>query len=249
MDVKKNHCGIEQTLNPASKNRATPAAFPPRLLFREPLADYAIRDALLRHSAVVRGRVLDIGCGNRRYHHLFGTQVESWLGIDWPNTAHGGHSLPNVIGSALALPLRESVFDTIICTQVLEHVSEPLQLLEEAGRVLRPGGSLLLTAPQYNALHEEPRDFFRYTRYGLEHLARKAGLQTESVAPIGGFITLFAFIMTLHFAPLRIPGVLGLWQWSAWHFDKTFNRPKDCMGYVLVASKPKAVAGLAKVAA
>jgi len=218
-----------------SINPANPEQYPPRLLFRESISDYAIRDSLLRHSGFVRGNVLDLGCGHKPYSGVFAGQVKSWLGVDWPNPVHGGE--PDVVADVLSLPLMESAFDTVICTQVLEHVSEPLCLFEEARRVLRPGGMLLLTAPQYNAVHEEPRDFFRYTRYGLEHLARKAGLVVEFTEPIGGFVSLFAFITSLHFAPLRISGVSGLWQWAAWRLEKRLYRPKDCIGYVLAATK------------
>lgn len=224
----------------AANGFARPRDYPPRLLFRESISDYAIRDSLLRCSQFIRGRVLDVGCGHRPYKAVFQRQVESWVGVDWPDAGHrsNGSQGPEIIGDAIALPLREAAFDTVVCTQVLEHVSEPLRLFAEARRVLRPGGHLVLTAPQYNALHGEPRDFFRYTRYGLEHLAHKAGLVAQTVDPIGGFVALFAFVTGLHCAPLRLKPVSGLWQWGAWHLDRKFYRPKDCMGYVVVASKP-----------
>lgn len=212
-------------------------AYPPKLLFRECISDYAIRHGLLSHSQRITGRVLDLGCGNQPYKSVFAPQVASWLGLDWPDGSHGPAS-PNVIADVLRIPLQDACIDTVICTQVLEHVPDPLCLLREAARVLRPGGTLVLTAPQYNALHGEPRDFFRYTRYGLEHLARQANLQVLSIEPLGGFVALFAFIATLHCAPLRVAGIKGLWQWAAWRFDRKLYRPKDCMGYVIAAIKP-----------
>lgn len=210
----------------------------PRLLFRESIADFAIRDALLGQKGSIRGRVLDLGCGGRPYEGWLCGPQSSWIGMDWPDAAHPNGAAPHVLGDALALPLAESSFDTVLCTQVLEHVSEPLDLLCEVRRVLRPGGRLVLTAPQYNGLHGEPRDFYRYTRYGLDHLARKAGLEVRTIEPIGGFLSLFAFITVLHFAPLRIRPITGIWQWLAWRFDRTFYRPKDCLGYLLVAESP-----------
>lgn len=214
-----------------------PAHYPPRLLFREGIADYAIRDALLRHARQIRGRVLDLGCGDRRYEKVFGRVAESWLGLDWPTNPH--QSGPDVVADALRLPLASASFDTVLCTQVLEHVAEPATLLREARRVLRPGGTLLLTAPQYNGLHEEPRDFFRYTRYGLEHLIGSAGLQVQEVKPIGGFIALFAFIATLHAAPLRVWPIGAVWQWACWRLDAFFPRPKDCLGNIAIAVRPR----------
>lgn len=216
-----------------------PAKHHEGLLFRESIADYAIRDVLLRHSEHVHGRVLDLGCGDRRYEPFFNGRVDRWVGIDHPTPGDWRSGRANLFGDAVALPLRPESFDTVLCTQVLEHVPEPLDLLREARRVLKPGGRLILTAPQYNALHEEPRDFFRFTRYGLEHLARKAGFEVETIEPIGGFISLFAFITTLHISLLRVKPILGLWQWAAWQLERALHRPKDCMGYLLVAVRPQ----------
>ncbi len=70
--------------------------------------------------------------------------------------------------------------------QVLEHLTEPSKMLGEAFRVLHPGGWLLLSAPMTWRHHEEPLDFFRYTRYGLLYLVEQAGFQVQNIAPAGG---------------------------------------------------------------
>ncbi len=209
----------------------------PRRLFRESIADYAIRDSVLAHASALRGRVLDLGSGDRRYQPYFNGSVNRWVALDWPAVGDARFGAADVHGDATSVPFAAESFDAVLCTQVLEHVPEPQRIFAETWRVLRPGGRLLLTAPQYNALHEEPRDFFRYTCYGLEHLARQAGFTVEHVEPIGGFISLFAFVTTIHFAPLRWQPFFGLWQWSAWQLDRRFHRPKDCIGYALLALK------------
>jgi SAM-dependent methyltransferase len=145
----------------------------------------------------------------------------------------------DLFADAMSLPFAAGSFDSVLCTQVLEHVCEPLRVLEEVRRVLKPGGRLVLTAPQYNGLHGEPQDFFRYTRYGLDYLAKNADFRVDCVQPLGGFLVLFAFLTTLHFAPLRLPVVLGCWQYLHWKADKRWFRPKDCIGYLLVATRPE----------
>ena len=210
----------------------------PRLLLRgESISDYAIRDVLIRHEEFVAGRVLDLGCGSRPYENCFNGRVTRWVGADYPASGHPPATRVDVFADAMKLPLADQAFDSVLCTQVLEHVPEPLELLRESFRVLLPGGHLVLTAPQYNGLHGEPQDFYRYTKYGLQHLAEKAGFLVKHIVPIGGFITLFTFQTTIHFAPLRRRPLLGLWQWVGWKLDEKFPRPKDCMGYLLIAVK------------
>lgn len=216
---------------------------PVRLLQGESIADYSIRDAVLRHSEFVTGTVLDLGCGSRPFEAFFNGRVRHWIGADFPSTGHP-HAQPDVIADGMKLPLADQAFDTVLCTQVLEHVPEPVELLREAWRVLRPGGYLVLTAPQYNALHGEPEDFYRYTKYGLDHLAKKVGFSVRRIEPIGGFISLFTFVTTIHCGLLRSWPLHGLWQWMGWKLDGEFSRPKDCIGYLLVARRPEAPANV-----
>lgn len=202
------------------------------------MSDYTIREALLRHQEFVSGKVLDLGCGSRPYEAFFNGRVAKWVGADYPASGHPPATRVDVFADAMLLPLADESFDTVLCTQVLEHVPEPLDLLREVWRVLRPGGHLVLTAPQYNGLHGEPQDFYRYTKYGLEHLARKAGFTMNLIEPLGGFLSLFTFFTSIHCAPLRLWPINGLWQWAGWKLDGMFSRPKDCMGYLLVATRP-----------
>jgi len=217
-----------------------PKHSPSRLLRGESIADYSIRDALLRHEEFVTGMVLDLGCGSRPYEAFFNGRVKRWVGADYPASGHPAAQKLDVVADAMKLPLAAESFDTVLCTQVLEHVPEPMDVLREAWRVLRPGGHLVLTAPQYNALHGEPQDFFRYTKYGLDHMARSAGFAVKGIEPIGGFLSLFAFFTTIHCAPLRLWPLHGLWQWMGWKLDAKFSRPKDCMGYLLIAARSEA---------
>lgn len=227
------------------KMQTQPVPHTPRLLLGgESVADYSIRDLLLRNREFVSGKVLDLGCGSRPYEAHFSGKVELWIGADYPASGHPPARRADVFADAMQLPLAEKVFDTVLCTQVLEHVPEPIDVLREAWRVLRPGGHLVLTAPQYNALHGEPQDFYRYTKYGLDYLARRADFTVKVIEPIGGVLSLFAFLTTIHCAPLRLWPVHGLWQWMGWKLDGMFSRPKDCIGYLLVAARPETPANV-----
>ena len=143
-----------------------------------------------RHVASVahlaRGRLLDIGCGEQPLRPLFAGRVDRIIGIDHVRTLHPNEKI-ELFGTALGLPFAEGSFETAVCFQVLEHVPEPLQLLQEARRVLKPGGFLILTAPHIWNLHEQPHDYYRYTLYGLRYLFEKAGLEVVEVRPMAGY--------------------------------------------------------------
>ncbi len=166
---------------------------PRRYYARYPLrhpAHTAIRRAGERIEAAAarhfRGTLVDIGCGDAWKRDLVGRHVEGYVGIDHPDTLHD----PSVVdrtGSAYALPARDGEFDCALCTSVLEHLENPAAALREAWRVLKPGGTALYTAPQFWPLHEPPRDFYRYTRFGLEHLFRTAGFDVVEITPLSGF--------------------------------------------------------------
>jgi SAM-dependent methyltransferase len=149
-------------------------------------ADYLSMRLLLRDlrdcRSYARGRLLDIGCGNQPYRELFAPFVREYIGVD--RDARG--SQPDVIGDARHLPFRADAFDTVLMIQVLEHVPDPLAALHEVRRVLAPGGRLILTAPQYWREHEEPHDYYRFTRFGLLHLLRESGLRLLHLRAEGG---------------------------------------------------------------
>lgn len=80
-------------------------------------------------------------------------------------------------------------YDAIICHQVLEHVTDPAAALSEFWRVLKPGGSLVVSVPHLSRQHELPHDYFRFTPGGLQQLLSTAGFKPVSVRPYGGICT------------------------------------------------------------
>jgi len=135
-------------------------------------------EALNRRATArfLRGQILDIGCGNRPMEMLLGPDT-AYIGLDYPAThakGYAGH--PDVFGDGQCLPFRAESFDVVMALDVLEHLPSPDQCVQEAVRVLRSGGQLILQTPFLYPLHDMPHDFQRWTLPGLERLVQQQGL-------------------------------------------------------------------------
>jgi SAM-dependent methyltransferase len=167
--------------------RSSPTGNPFSLLSKNWLVWRIHRRHVRSVAHLVHGQVLDIGCGEQPLESCFADRpVDRIWGTDHIDTLHLDHKI-DVFASAMSLPFRDRCFDGAICLQVLEHVPEPLDLLKEARRVLKPGTHLILTAPHIWNVHEAPHDYYRFTLYGLRHLFERAGLEVVEVRPMAGF--------------------------------------------------------------
>ena len=133
-----------------------------------------------------KGRLLDIGCGEKLKATFLGDLVEEYVGLDHESTLHDRNCV-DIWGSACEIPEPDNSFDSVLCTSVLEHIEEPEQALRESFRILKPGGYAIYTVPFFWHLHEEPRDFFRYSKYGVEYLFNKSGFRVVDLLPLSGF--------------------------------------------------------------
>lgn len=113
----------------------------------------------------IQGDILEIG--RRVYEPLIPrVQVKSYTCLDiekFPDI--------DIVADIQNMPNVESnKFDTIICTQVLEHVPSPFQAANELYRILKPGGKLIISVPFLNNYHMEPHDYWRFTEYSLKYI-------------------------------------------------------------------------------
>lgn len=177
---------------------------------------------------------------------MLGGGVDRWIGIDYSQTA-GGPSVADVYASAYALPFADKSFDIVLSTQVLEHLAEPKQMVSEAFRVLKVGGSLLVTVPQTQWLHEEPHDYYRYTKYGLAYLAESQGFRVQKIENFGGVFAMLGQTISGHLPlllPRKWPGSLNLHhglqavaQLIFMGLERLRCEPGDTLGYIMVAGK------------
>ncbi len=166
----------------------------PRFLLRRLLCfEAAIEEAVSHFAAELpeAARVLDAGAGESPYARFFTRQ--RYVGVDLGiGDAQWDYRRLDVIGDLLRLPFRSGSFEACLNVVTLEHVRDPARAVAEMARTLKPGGPLLLVAPQDWEVHQAPRDYFRFTRYGLRYLLEEAGFVAIHVRPVGGLFRLIA---------------------------------------------------------
>lgn len=122
----------------------------------------------------LHGKVLDVGCGLKPYEKLI--KCESYTGLEYaPEGKYAGKADFTYDGHSF--PFQDQEFDSIITSQVLEHVFNPEEFLDEIARCLKDNGPLLLTVPFVWDEHEQPQDFGRYSSFGLRYILEKHGFQ------------------------------------------------------------------------
>lgn len=157
-------------------------------------------------------KILDVGAGSCPYRKLFAhcdyyTQDVALLNGE--QLRHGGYGQIDYVGDASAIPAPGAEFDAILCTEMLEHHPEPIRVVYELARLLKPGGVLILTAPLGSGIHQEPYHFYGgYTPYWYKKFLSKAGFGEIKITANQGFYRFFAqeSIRYLQLsAPWRIP--------------------------------------------
>jgi SAM-dependent methyltransferase len=212
------------------------------------LAKRALYKKLRQYRRFAKGKLLDIGCGSKPYCQLFSPGVKEYVGLDFKKTAGDRISHADVIGSALDLPFANNSFDTVLSTEVLEHIPLPGKMLKEIYRVLRPGGYIILTAPLFWPIHEKPFDYFRYTPYGLRYLLEESGLKIIKLDKTMGLFStvgqLFSYGMYTEFGARQRFAVKAailllcfVIQRLALFLDLLYGSRGDSLDYLIVARR------------
>lgn len=212
-----------------------------RSLLVSTIVERALAECAKRHF---EGRLLDIGCGAKPCQELVAPYVREHVGVDH-RPKRGARAAVDVFGSAYHIPLRSESFDSVLCSAVLEHLEEPEQALRECHRVLTKGGIAIYTVPFIWHLHEEPRDFFRFSKYGLRHLFEKADFEILELKALSGFWVTFGQLLVynlyrLNRGPLRwlrIVDAIGLMIQGAAAVLNRFDRTEQWTWMYLVAAR------------
>ena len=168
-----------QQLGKDLKNVEVRRFFSPALLVSHSLVTPAI-------DQYARGKMIDIGCGDMPYKQRIERKVESYDTLDVEARCEG----VKFIGDATNMHMiANETYDTMICLEVLEHISDPFAAVQEMARILKPGASLILSVPHLSRYHELPHDYYRYTKYGLKAMLEKHGFEIIEMNPTGSMLT------------------------------------------------------------
>jgi len=135
-----------------------------------------------------KGNLLDLGCGKVPFFELYRTYVSGVTCIDWENSVHANPFIDNYCDLSMPLPLRSESYDTIILSDVLEHLPRPELIWTEVARVCKQGCHVIINVPFYYWIHESPFDYFRYTHHALKYYAQNNGFELIKLESIGGIV-------------------------------------------------------------
>src|SRR6266536_2810951 len=121
---------------------------------------------IARQAALVPtgSTVLDVGAGSCPYRELFSHCVyktQDFVKLERSQLrGSAGYGEIDYVCNAISIPVEDNSFDAVLCTEVIEHVPEPIKVINEIARILKPGGRVILTAPLGSGLHQTPHHYY-----------------------------------------------------------------------------------------
>lgn len=190
------------------------------------------------------GRLLDLGCGKAPLYGAYAPFVAEVTCVDWAP----GDYIDQTCDLTQPLPFADARFDTIILSDVLEHIAEPAALWLEMTRVLAPGGKVIMNVPFYYSVHAHPHDYYRYTNFALERFVVLNGLQLVRIEALGGLLEILGDLFAKAWSklPLIGPPLAMVTQAVIGAFGRTTFGARVArvssrhfpLGYFMVAQRP-----------
>jgi len=211
--------------------------FSPSLIHPYYFIRTGLKNEVLRYSKYLSGKLMDFGCGSKPYRSVF--HFDEYVGVDFENEGHPHQNEQiDVFYDGKSIPLSENYFDSILCTEVFEHIFNLDTVLQELNRVLKINGYILITCPFVWNEHEVPYDYARYTRFALKSLLDKNGFEIVEYSKSGEFISTITQLITLYFNSV----FKGVWRkvfFLRWFFKVCFFLLPNLVGLFLKKILPR----------
>lgn len=187
-------------------------------LIRPSLRDFSYLDCRRRAELIAEQaaklpsqarNLLDVGGKGKPYACFFADRVAHHYVLD----VAPAYSV-DVVGDARRMPFSDASMDVVLITQVLEHIPEPLPVIAEIQRILKPGGTLLLSVPSIFPQHGSPGDYWRYMPQGLEFILRD--FKNVNVRGEAGTVPSIFLVINVYLQLLTLPApwVQALLRWT-----------------------------------
>src|SRR3989344_1466884 len=141
----------------------------------------------------IHGRGLDLGAGMAKYKEAVKKNATEYIACDVKKNEN-----IDKVCDVSNLDFSSESFDTVISTQVFEHVDNPFTVAKEIKKVLKTGGNAIITAPFMFPFHADPKDNFRFSREGLEEIFKSVGFKIIDSGIYGGFFMVLSEM--IHFS-------------------------------------------------
>jgi len=207
---------------------------------------YAYEPVIKSYS---KGLLADVGCGSVPFYAFYKDLITDNICMDWGKEDGEVSHIDYIVDlNTEKIPLETNSVDTVICTDVLEHISKPEHLFSEMARILKPDGNLILTVPFMYWIHNSPYDYHRYTKYKLIDFCEQNKLKVVLINEFGGLPEIIYDLVykgfNLDFFPFQRP-FLFIWRTLGKFLGKrkitrkisTRSKGLFPLGYVLVAQK------------
>lgn len=175
-------------------------------------------------------KVLDAGAGKMPYKPFFANvSYEAADMVEAPGLDY--------VCDIAKLPVPDATYDLVFCSQTLEHVPNPIPVLREFHRVLKPGGQAWLSAPLFYPEHVKPYDFYRYTKFAWRNMAKRSGFKVEDISWLEGYYGTLSF--QLEMAYKALPANMRLWRYTLLHLSRKLAERELKERYITPKGMPK----------
>ncbi len=222
-------------------SRLSPSIFSARYVHLTKLRNETLKEMEALTATDKNKLLVDFGCGDMPYRSVIEPMVGKYLGVDLEMNPQAEHH----IGFDSKTTLPENYANIILSNQVLEHVDSPEGYLQEAFRILKPGGTLILTTHGYWFYHPTPNDYWRWTSAGLRKTVEKEGFTITSFFGIMGLaasgLQLLQDAIGVKLPKFLLPPFAIIMQTWIRLFDKIHTqeqRNRDASLYIVIAKKP-----------
>ena len=194
---------------------------------------YSLYKNIQYFASHLGGKLLDFGCGRKPFENLF--FVTEYIGIDIEQTGHDHkNSKVDIYYDGWKIPFANETFDAVFCSEVLEHIFNPNEILTELNRVMKTNAKILITVPFSWNEHETPFDYARYSSFGIKHLLETNGFKIVEHKKSGNFARVNFQHWALYFFEL-----FKKWGKAGYLLSLIFIIPINIIGSILLLIMPR----------